>query len=100
MHVFRLLKSLTDGHMLSEGNLASLFDELIGLHAVVEVQLDLFKSLEHASLVINGFQAKLRFQVLPLVGLSLGDLLIAILGLLLLAQVIITDEVFALIRVF
>jgi len=46
---------LTDGHMLSERDFASLFDELVGLHSVVKIELDFFQTFEHALFVIDCF---------------------------------------------
>ncbi len=75
------IESLTDGHVLCEGNFASLLDELVRLHSIVEIELDLLESLEHTNLVVDGCKSELFFHVFLLVGFALQDLLVTVLGL-------------------
>ena len=64
--------------MLGEGDLACPLDELLGLKAIVKVQLDLLQSLQHALLIVDGLEPELVFLVLLLVDFALDDLHIAV----------------------
>ena len=74
---------LTDGHVLCEGHLPLLLDQLLRLQSVVKVELDLSEALQHALLIIDSLLAKPLLKVFFLVELALGYGLIAVLGLVL-----------------
>lgn len=65
--------------MLCKWDLSCFLNELVGLHSIVKVKLDLFESLEHACLIIDSLQTKLFLQVLLFIGIALSNLLVAVL---------------------
>lgn len=56
-------------HMFREGYMALLFDELLGLEAIVKVELDLTQAFLKLCLIVNSLLAKLGGELF--VGLEL-----------------------------